>query len=345
MVNNYIAGVDIGGTWIRVALSPLALEQNNIKLKTTRNLKESKYSISKSVIKLLYELLEENNLSKAHLLSIGLASAGPLDMEKGEVFNNANLGFKRIPLKDPIRKEFPNIPINLINDCNAAVLGVHFFEANQKEKKNLVYITLSTGIGGGVICNGRLLLGKEGNAAEIGHGRIEPRSELECNCGAKGCWEVFSSGTGVRRRALKFIKEDKLNGEILLDLVENDLAKITAKEVFKASKKGDQISQKVVRDCIFYTKVGIGLVNNFYDCTSVYLGGAMMNDKDQILPPLKKQFTEKPIEFTINHAPKIKYTKLADEVGLRGALALAKYKLEENPIVPKFQEGSEKYEE
>jgi glucokinase len=334
MVNEYIAGVDIGGTWIRVAISPLDLKKDSIQVKTTRNLKETKYSISNSVINLLLKLLKDENILKKNLVSIGLASAGPLDMEKGQVFNNANLGFKTVPLKEPIQKEFPHIPINLINDCNAAVLGVHYFEAAKNEKDNLVYITLSTGIGGGVICNGQLLLGKEGNAAEIGHGKVEPKSEIECNCGAKGCWEVFSSGTGVKKRALALLEEGKMDGTILMNLGEKKKQNITAKEVFKAARKGDEVSQKVVKDCIFYTKLGIGLVNNFFDCTSIYLGGAMMKDKDQILPILKKQFEENPLEFTINHAPKIKHTSLADEVGLRGALALAKYKLEKNPIVP-----------
>ncbi|MFO8020531.1 MAG: ROK family protein [Promethearchaeia archaeon] len=334
MVNEYIAGIDVGGTWIRVALSSLDLDKEQIHVKTTPNLKENKYSISTSICTLLYELIEELDLTKDQLHSIGLASAGPLDMEKGEVFNNANLGFKRIPLKAPIGKEFPEIPINIINDCNAAVLGVHYFEATKQEKDNLVYITLSTGIGGGVICNGKLLLGKEGNAAEIGHGKVEPKSDIRCNCGAKGCWEVFSSGTGVKNRTLKFLEEGELDSKILMNMVDNDKSKISAKEVFLAAKKRDKLSQKVVNDCIFYTKVGIGLVNNFYDCKSVYLGGAMMKDRDQILPPIQKQFKENPIEFTINHPPNIKKTTLADEVGLRGALALAKYKLEKNPIVP-----------
>ncbi|MGV9171997.1 MAG: ROK family protein [Promethearchaeia archaeon] len=334
MVSQYIAGIDVGGTWIRVAVSRLDLEKDKLHIKATRNLKEIKYSISKSICNLLYRLLEENNLTKDQLLSIGLASAGPLDMEKGEVFNNANLGFKRVPLKGPISEDFPGIPINLINDCNAAVLGVHYFEASEHEKKNLVYVTLSTGIGGGAICNGQLLLGKEGNAAEIGHGKVEPQSDIQCNCGAKGCWEVFSSGTGVKNRALEFLEEGSLDSKILMNLIGNDKSKISAKEVFMAAKKGDELSQKVVNDCVFYTKVGIGLVNNFYDCSSIYLGGAMMKDKDQILPPIQKQFKENPIEFTINHPPKIKHTTLADEVGLRGAIALAKHKLEKNPIVP-----------
>jgi glucokinase len=333
MKEKIIAGVDIGGTWIRVAICTADLIEKNIKKKISRTLKENKYSISNSIYQILSELLAENNISQDQILGIGIATAGPLNMEKGEVFNSSNLGFSVIPLKKPIEEKFPGIPLYFINDCNGSVLGVHYFEAEDDEKDNLVYITMSTGIGGGVICNGHLLLGKEGNAAEVGHGLVEPRSRIVCNCGAHGCWEVFSSGTGVRNRALNALDEGELNAEILINIVNNNKSKITAKEVFQAARAGDELSKKVIDDCLFYSKVGIGLVNNYFDCKSIYFGGAMMKDNNQIIPPLIEQFEKDPIRFTINHPPKIKITKYKDEIGLRGALALVKYKIEKHIII------------
>lgn len=334
MLEKWIIGVDIGGTWIRVACCPLDLENNRIESKKIENTKENKFSISNGVCKLISELLVELSIPTEQIMGIGLATAGPINMETGEVFNNANLGFRVVPLKKPISKKFPGIPIYMINDCNAAVLGVHFFEAKEQEKDNLVYVTMSTGIGGGVICNGHLVLGKEGNAAEIGHGLVEPNSKFKCNCGAHGCWEVFSSGTGVRNRALDGLEKGGLNSGILMELVNQCKESITAKEIFQAARKGDELSLKIVNQCVFYTKVGIGLINNFYDCSSIYFGGAMMKDEDLIIPPIKEQLENNPVEFTINHPPEIKVTQHGDEIGLRGALALAKYKLEKNPIVP-----------
>ena len=333
MEERYIVGVDIGGTWIRVGICAADLKEEKIKHKIARTGKESPYSISTSVCEILDQLLIENNIEKEYIIGIGLASAGPLDLDKGEIFNNANLGFKIIPLKKPIEKEFPGIPIYLINDCNAGVLGVHYFEAEEHEKDNLVYITISTGIGGGVICNGRLLLGKDGNAAEIGHGIVAPKSKNQCNCGAYGCWEVFSSGTGVKKRTLEAIKKRELDSEVLLKIVDNDLSKITAKEVFQAAREGDVLSKKIVDECVFYSMVGFGLVNNFFDCQTIYVGGAMMKDHEQILPPIIKQFKEKPVKFTINYPPKLKLTKLGDDVGLRGALVLVKYKSENHYVI------------
>ncbi|MFX1552720.1 MAG: ROK family protein [Promethearchaeota archaeon] len=333
MDEKYIVGVDIGGTWVRVAISTADLKEESIIKRNTRTLKETKYSISSSVCQILSELLTENNIGVDQILGIGIATAGPLNMEKGEVFNNSNLGFKVIPLKEPLKEKFQGIPLYFVNDCNGAILGIHYFEAENSEKDNIVYITMSTGIGGGVICNGHLLLGKEGNAAEIGHGLVEPRSRVKCNCGAYGCWEVFSSGTGVKNRALDALDEGELNAEILMNIVDNDKSKITAKEVFQAAREGDELSNKIVDDCVFYSKVGIGLVNNYYDCTSIYFGGAMMNDKEQIIPELIEQFKKNPIRFTINHPPKIKLAKYKDEIGLRGALALVKYKIEKHIII------------
>jgi glucokinase len=336
MVKEFIAGVDIGGTWIRVAICTADLKKENIikeitrtpTKKSFRDTKINKFSISSSVCQILSNLLSENNITHDQLLGIGIATTGPLNIKKGEVFNNIGLGFRKIPLKEPIKKSFPEIPLYLINDCNAAVLGIHYFEAEDNEKDNLVYITMSSGLGGGAICNGHLLLGKEGNAAEVGHSLVEPRGS-----GMWVSWTAFSSGWGVQLKTLNALKEGKLNAEKLLEIVNNDKTNITAKEVFQAARKGDELSSKIVDDCIFYTKVGVGLVNNCYDCSSIYFGGAMMKDKDQIIPHLREQFEKNPIKFTINTPPIIKITRFNDEIGVMGALAFIKYSLEKNQVV------------
>jgi glucokinase len=332
-IDKYLIGADIGGTWIRVALCTADLKEENFKVKLINTPKENELSISKALVSLITSILYENDLNQQQILGIGIATAGPIDIEKGEIFNNANLGFKIIPLKEPLQQVFSKIPLFFINDGNASVLGVHYFEADENEKKNLVYITMSTGIGGGVICNNHLLLGKEGNAAEVGHGIVNPQSTFQCNCGAFGCWEVYSSGTGVKNRALEAITNTTLNSKILMYMVDNDATKITAKEIFQAARGGDKFSRSLVEQCVFYTKIGIGLVNNYFDCSAVYFGGAMMKDHDMILPPVIEQLATEPILFTINHPPKIKKTRYIEDIGLRGALVLVKYMLESNPIL------------
>jgi glucokinase len=336
MVNRYIAGVDVGGTWIRVAICTPDLKKENIKKKQTRTPKKrhfqdtrvNKFSISITICQMLSKILSENNITDEQLLGLGIATFGPVNIEKGEVVNNLSSKFRKIPIIEPIKKNFPGIPVYFIKDCNAAVMGIHYFEAEDNEKDNLFYVTMSTGIGGGAICNGHLLLGKDGNAAEVGYYIVEPRSNV-----ARGSWNAYSSGEAVKFRALNALKEGKLNAEKLLEIVNYDKSKITAKEIFQAARIGDELSRKIVDDCVFYTKMGVGLINNCYDCSSIYFGGAMMNDKDQIIPHICEQFEKDPIKFTINTPPKIKVTKYFEEIGLMGALAFTKYNLEKNQVV------------
>jgi glucokinase len=330
---DYIIGADIGGTWIRVAICTKDLNEQNIKIKMLNTPKTEELAISKALSSLITSILYENDLSKDDVCGLGIATAGPIDQQKGEIFNNANLGFKVIPLKEPLESLFSSIPIFIINDANASVLGVHYFEATEEEKNNLVYVTMSTGIGGGVICNGHLLLGKDGNAAEIGHGIVNPQSNFQCNCGAFGCWEVYSSGTGVKNRAQEAITRTNLSSKILLYMVDNNVSKISAKEVFQAARGADKFSKSIVDQCVYYSKVGVGLISNFYDPKTIYFGGSMMKDHDLILPPLKEQFATAPLLFTINHPPMIKKTRYMDNIGLRGAMVLVKYKLESNQVI------------
>ncbi|MHA1681544.1 MAG: ROK family protein [Promethearchaeota archaeon] len=331
----FLVGVDIGGTSVRVGLAPVAkdLDSGAIKKCKVDTPKEDNLAISRVVSGQIRELIEGNGAVIDAIESISIATAGPIDKERGEVFNNANLGFKTIPLKEPISKDFNGIPIHLINDCNGAVLGVHYFEALPEEKNNMAYVTISTGIGGGIILNNRLLLGKEGNAAEVGHGILNPVSGVTCNCGSEGCWEAFSSGTAIARHAKDALKANPRSGDVLRKIVNGNLNNIDAKSVFKAAREGDKIAIKLVKQANEYSAIGIGLMNNFYDLSVVYLGGSMLKDQDQILPYLQDSFLKDPLHYTINKPPAIKRSTLGDEVGLLGALALGKYKLDNNRII------------
>ena len=336
ILKELIAGVDIGATWIRVAICPSDLKIEDIKKKIAkppnkkhfRNTEVNKFSISATVCQMLLNLLSENRISSEQLLGIGIASFGPLNIEEGEIVNNLTSGFRKIPIKEPIKKSFPEIPLYFINDCNAGVTGIHYFEAEDTEKDNLFYLTMSTGIGGGAICNGHLLRGKEGNTAEVGLCLVEPRNDL-----TRGSWTTYSSGMGVKLRAINELNEGKLNAEKLMKIVEDDKSKITAKEIFQAARMGDELSMKIVNDCVFYTKIGVGMIISCYDCSSIYFGGAMMSDKDQIIPHIRNQFEKNPMKYTMNTSPKIKISKFFDEIGLLGALAFVKYNLETNQVV------------
>ncbi|MHA1890995.1 MAG: ROK family protein [Promethearchaeota archaeon] len=334
IILEYLIGVDIGGTKVRVGYMPLdRLSRDALRLIKFSTPKDAPGAISREVISNMKKLLSEDGVDINSIKAISIATAGPIDLEKGEVFNNANLGFKNIPLKEPILQEFPGLPVFIVNDCNGAVLGIHKFEARADERENLAYITISTGIGGGVICNGHLILGKEGNAAEVGHGVVNAVDGRQCNCGARGCWEAYSSGTAVEKIVKERIKGHPDDFQILMEIAGNDINNISSKDVYAAARKGDAGSIKIVKNANYYSAIGIGLMNNYYDLETVYLGGSMLKDDDLIIPRLENYFNERTIEFTINKPPKIKKTALGDDVGILGAIALGYYKLMSHAVL------------
>nr|MDO8118265.1 ROK family protein [Candidatus Sigynarchaeota archaeon] len=143
----------------------------------------------------------------------------------------------------------------------------------------------------------------------------------------------FSSGTAVAKHARAKISQDKTIGKMILGLAENDITRVSAKHVYEAARKGDSLAKEIVDQATYFNAMGIGLMNNFYDVKMVYLGGSMLKDEGQIIPPLQEIFAKHCIEYTINKPPQLKRSRLGDEVGLMGALALGKYKIEKDPVI------------
>lgn len=129
---------------------------------------------------------------------IGVASAGPLDLVAGRVVSSPNMAFDEVPLVAPLAERF-GLPVRLLNDCRAGALGERWRGGGGENRDNLVYLTLSTGIGGGAVVGGRLLLGRDGNAGEVGHLFVDAEYALPCGCGHRGHWEAYASGTGMPR--------------------------------------------------------------------------------------------------------------------------------------------------
>jgi len=174
MGNMFVAGVDLGATWVRVVVSD---ENGNIlgKLSEKTCREGSGEKISEQILDMISKLVKETKVTS--ISAVGIGSIGPLDMKKGIIVKPANLPFENIPLVEPISSKL-NVPVYLVNDCTAAVIGERMFGAG-KNVDNLVYVTLSTGIGGGAYVDGRLLLGKDSNAIEISHTVINFEDRLK----------------------------------------------------------------------------------------------------------------------------------------------------------------------
>ncbi|GAI94384.1 unnamed protein product, partial [marine sediment metagenome] len=191
------AAVDIGATNVRVASGDVEGLTEKVVERTDRE--NGPKGVSAQIIRLVRSLEIEE------LAAIGVGSIGPIDIGTGSIVNTPNFPFKEIPVLEPLTFEF-HVPVRMLNDCAAAVLGEKMYGAG-KGLRNLVYVTLSTGLGGGAIVDGHVLIGKDGNAVEVGHLTIDPDSPLVCGCGCRGHWEAYSSGRNIPKYARLLLRE------------------------------------------------------------------------------------------------------------------------------------------
>jgi glucokinase len=305
---SYIA-VDIGATNIRVAIG----NKDGLKKKVVEptQIETGPKGIPEQIIR----LIESIKIEKPH--SIGIGSIGPIDQERGIIKNTPNYPFSNIPILEPLKEKY-DIPIIIVNDCAAAVTGEHVF-GEGKGLHNLVYVTLSTGIGGGVIVDNHLLLGKDGNAAEVGHFTIDPFSEMICGCGCIGHWEAFSSGMNIPKYAKSLLMGFDIDGSEFLNAIQNKHERLTSLDVFSAAKRGDKYANYVLERTGIINAIGFSNIVNAYDPELITIGGSIaLNNPKMTLDPIHENIQK----YTINRIPEIEITKLGQDIVLLGGLAL-----------------------
>lgn len=255
----------------------------------------------------------------AVLKGIGFASAGPLDRKRGALVKPANLPYKYVPVVGPLEKEF-GIFVTLVSDANAAALGERRFGAG-KEHENLVYITLSSGIGGGAIVDGHLLAGKDGNATEIGHLVVDSAGRLTCGCGRKGHWEAYCSGNSIPRlAALLASEEERTKGKMRVEGLLGVSGPVDSEVILRAATAGNRFGMGVAKELGRLNALGVANAVNLFDPSLVTIGGGVaLNNEELVLGPIKKLA---PL-YSVNRMPEIRITPLGDDAGLLGALSLA----------------------
>lgn len=312
-------GVDLGATWVRVVLSN---EKGVFLEKMTEHLDTSNpTAISSQIVRLASLLCAKHDLRVNAVKGVGIASAGPMVQEDGVLVKPPNIPFDYVPLSEPISREL-GVPVYLINDCAGSVLGERTFGA-AKGLDNCVYITISTGIGGGAIVNGTLLLGKDGNSHEIGHFVIDCEGRLMCGCGRRGHWEAYCSGRNIPnyvRMRVKDLPEKTVKESLLFRRMGGDMSKVTAADLFNTAKEADHLSVKLVNEVGVLNAMGFANVINAYDPSLITVGGTVtLKNKRLVLSPIKKHVKD----YAINRVPKIIVTPLGGEIGLYGAVAAA----------------------
>jgi glucokinase len=300
--------VDVGGTNIRVAIySPDSLEPINIKKIPTQGDSLAPVERLMNLISELWPLGDEVH-------SINIAVPGPVNPYSGIIAYAPNIkGWQDFPLRQILQERFP-VAINLANDANVAALGEWRFGAGQGHK-DLVYLTISTGIGGGVIMDNRLVVGSAGMAAELGHMTIQPDGPL-CGCGHPGHLESFSSGTGIA----KYYQQKRSEGQPCSIPVGQ---KTTAREIAAAAEKGDALALEAFAIAARYLGIGICNYLHIFNPSIIVLGGGMTQAWSLWYEPLMHSIRENITSPLYMEGLTVVRAALGDNVGLLGGLALA----------------------
>jgi glucokinase len=297
----YGIAIDLGATHTRVGL----IDESGEILKRI-SAPTPHVEIPYFLISLIRKTASTDELLKA--AGIGISAAGPVDVKKGLLVNPPNLPFRNIPLVEPLYKAF-GMPVRLANDCHAGVLGeVYFGGLGQKE--NLAYVTLSTGIGGGILAEGRLLLGREGNAAEIGHFLVDTTYSMRCGCGYPGHWEAYASGRFLPSFFTRWCEHHHKQVPRIFQ---------TAEEIFQAAREGEIITEEFLETLGRINGRGMSDVIVAYDPALIVLDGSVaLNNYSLLVPPMEEHIDR------FLPLPEIRLSSLAGDAPLLGASVLAR---------------------
>ncbi len=332
-----VVAVDLGGTQIRTAVLRGARLLSRVGLLTGADPVPER-TIPR-MMQAVQQALAEAGTTLEGVAGIGIGAPGPLNSRTGVVFCPPNLpGWQNVPLRD-IFSEQCNVPVFVENDANAAALGEYMFGAG-RGCREVVYLTISTGIGGGVIADGKILEGVAGTAAEIGHMTIDWRGP-RCNCGNIGCLESISSGTAIARRANERIALGKANDLLEFALsqhtpdAEADTPTDSRKEfatpihvnahiVALAAEAGIPIAREIIASAA--EALGVGLVNviHIFNPEVIILGGGVTGIGEPLLAPARRIIQERAMRVP-RACVRIALAELGSDVGLVGAGALIYY--------------------
>ena len=317
----YTIGVDLGGTNIAVGLCDENLNMIDKGSVPTHANRDGEL-IVRDMANLAAEIIKRNGLSVSDVASVGIATPGAANSKTGVVEYANNLPFLNFPIAEIFKKYLPVEKVLIANDANAAALGEALAGA-AKGTANSVMITLGTGVGGGVIIDGKIFDGGINCAgAELGHIVIVAGGK-QCSCGRRGCWEAYSSATGLTNMTKEKMNELKLKGipSLLFDEAEKD-GKISARTSFNAMKRGDKHGAMIVDEYIKYLAEGITNIINVFQPEILTIGGGVCNEKEYLTKPLIEIVERE--QYTRNNASKTKIVTavLGNDAGIIGAAGL-----------------------
>jgi glucokinase len=308
-------GIDLGGTKI---YSIVATAHGEVRGEDERPTKVD-LGVARCIGRMVDSLEEAARQAGAELSGlarVAVAAPGPIDLIEGVITAAPNLGWSDVPLRKLLSEKI-GVDVLLENDANAAALGEFEYGA-AREYNTLVYVTVSTGIGGGFVFDGRIFSGASGAAGEIGHMTIEPDGP-RCFCGSRGCLEMIASGTAIGRTATLAVEEGR--SEELAKRVDGE-GKVGAEDVAQAAAAGDVVANEILDEAARYVGIGLGSLINLVNPEAIVVGGGVSKIGARFLDPVIAEARRRSFPQSFGDCT-IKFAELGERVGALGAVAVA----------------------
>ncbi len=309
-MRNYGFGIDIGGTTIKMGLFKVdgtLLEKWEV---DTRKEENGKY-ILEDISKEIKGKMKEKEIHRNDVVGVGIGVPGPVSND-GTVLKCVNLGWGIFNVEETL-SEMIDLPVKAGNDANVAALG-EMWQGGGKGYKNVVMVTLGTGVGGGIIIDGNMISGTNGAGGEIGHIKVVKNETETCGCGKTGCLEQYASATGIVKEAQKLLKS-KERPSVLRDSEE-----ITAKLIFDAAKEGDELASKLVEELGEKLGGALATVSCICDPEVFVIGGGVSKAGMILINVIRKHFVEK--AFHACEGTRFELAKLGNDAGIYGGVKL-----------------------
>ena len=321
--HEYIIGVDLGGTNIVVGAMSADGKHHYAMRSIPTSAELGAEGVADRIVGLIegviLDTIAQTKAQRRDFIGVGIGAPGPLDRDKGIVIVAPNLGWRNFPLRDRIGERL-NLPATLDNDANCATVG-EWWQGAAKGATNVVGMTIGTGIGGGIILDGKLFHGSSDVAGEIGHTTIDLNGR-HCKCGNYGCLEAYASGPAIATRAREVLVREE-TASLLPSLVDGRLEAITAEIVYRAAQKGDAVASEIVRDTARYLGAGIANLLNILNADVVVVAGGVTQAGDALFVPLRAEVRRRAFRPAVD-ATQIVAGTLPGTAGVVGAVATFK---------------------
>lgn len=312
----YYMGIDLGGTNIAVGITNDKWEiiyKSSVKTNT-----EEPEKMVKDMTDLALSVSKNANIPLSEIKSVGIGIPGALNSKEGVVVYANNLNLRDFHIVEEFHK-YIDKPVYISNDANVAALG-EAVAGGAKDCESAVVVTLGTGVGGGIILNGKIWEGYKSTGAEIGHTVINVDGE-QCTCGRKGCWEAYSSATALIRDTKRAIEKNP--DSVMTKMAEKD-GKVSGKTAFAAAREGDKAAQAVVDNYIKYLAEGLANITNLIAPEVILLGGGVSHEGDNLLVPLIAETKKRMYGGGRVKHSEIRLASLGNDAGIIGAAALGR---------------------